>query len=220
MMDTRNANLLGVLNFKRADVVRAAIAQKPLLLYLQETQLPDIKKFSFDDFILDDASTAELTCRLETVLSKHEVDDSDVATTSKTPEEVPPSAKVQAVDTKQNPENTDLLEVVVLREPRENAGKVIIDGLEFSASGFGIISDGNLVNLTYRELELFSLFVNNPDFVFTRNQILTILWEHNDSTSRLVDVHIRRIRSKIGINHARHLSTVRGHGYSWQQSVQ
>ncbi|MDR2082177.1 MAG: winged helix-turn-helix domain-containing protein [Candidatus Ancillula trichonymphae] len=213
LIDAQNAGLLEVLSFNGSGDVRASLRRKPMLFYAQTAQIgsTDMRNCSFDDFIVEDASTAELIYRLEAILDKR-----------KKYNAAPQEAKsdgTSAADPKEQAKSGCLLSDVVLREPHENAGKVVVDGLKFSASGFGIEVDGVSVNLTYKELELFSLFVNNPDFVFNRSQILTILWGHNDGTSRLVDVHIRRIRSKIGINHTRHLSTVHGHGYSWQKLV-
>ncbi|MDR1447792.1 MAG: winged helix-turn-helix domain-containing protein [Candidatus Ancillula sp.] len=211
LIDVQNISLLEVLSFKNSVALRTAIAQKPLLVYTQETKVTSIKSFSFDDFVVDTASTTEIYCRLEIALDKR-----------KTPDTSPRQEEVEKFTVAEIPtanSESSLLNDITLHEPRDNADKVIIGVLKFSASGFGVEINGKSANLTYRELELFSLFVNNPNFVFTRSQILSILWEQNDSTSRLVDVHIRRIRSKIGINYARNLSTVRGHGYSWQTTT-
>lgn len=73
--------------------------------------------------------------------------------------------------------------------------------------------DGQTVELTLKEFELLHLMMNNPDIVFSREQIQDTIWGYAfDGESRTVDVHIRTLRQKLGS--AGHLvKTVRGVGY-------
>lgn len=73
---------------------------------------------------------------------------------------------------------------------------------------------GRPLNLTYREFELLKYLANNPGRVFTRGQLLQEVWGYDYyGGTRTVDVHIRRLRAKLGAEHETLLGTVRGVGY-------
>ncbi|MBP8178579.1 MAG: response regulator transcription factor, partial [Spirochaetes bacterium] len=70
------------------------------------------------------------------------------------------------------------------------------------------------VSLTFKEFELLKLFIENKGVVFTRQELLSRIWgiEYIGGT-RTVDVHIRRLRSKIGDEFNNIIETVRNVGY-------
>jgi len=73
--------------------------------------------------------------------------------------------------------------------------------------------DGSPVDLTRREYDLFQFLCENPRRVFTRAQLLRLVWGYDMvGTERTVDVHIRRLRVKLG-DCASIIATVRGVGY-------
>lgn len=73
---------------------------------------------------------------------------------------------------------------------------------------------GRPLDLTFREFELLSFLANNPNRVFTRSQLLSEVWGYDYfGGTRTVDVHIRRLRAKLGPEHEHFLATVRGVGY-------
>lgn len=75
--------------------------------------------------------------------------------------------------------------------------------------------NGLPLNLTYKEFELLKFFAQNPGRVFTRVQLLSRVWGHDYyGGTRTVDVHVRRLRSKLGTEHEHLISTVRNVGYS------
>jgi DNA-binding response OmpR family regulator len=70
------------------------------------------------------------------------------------------------------------------------------------------------LDLTYREFELLKYLVLNPGRVFTRGQLLQEVWGYDYyGGTRTVDVHIRRLRAKLGAEHDALIGTVRGVGY-------
>jgi DNA-binding response OmpR family regulator len=70
------------------------------------------------------------------------------------------------------------------------------------------------LDLTYREFELLKYLVQNPGRVFTRGQLLQEVWGYDYfGGTRTVDVHIRRLRAKLGAEHESLIGTVRGVGY-------
>ncbi len=73
--------------------------------------------------------------------------------------------------------------------------------------------DGEVVNLTYKEFEMLNLLLQNRGLVFSRDQILSRIWEYEfDGESRTVDVHIRTLRQKLK-SAGKYIETVRGIGY-------
>ena len=73
---------------------------------------------------------------------------------------------------------------------------------------------GRPLDLTYREFELLRFLVAHPRRVFTRGQLLQEVWGYDYyGGTRTVDVHIRRLRAKLGADHEHLIGTVRGVGY-------
>jgi two-component system, OmpR family, response regulator len=76
-----------------------------------------------------------------------------------------------------------------------------------------LLRDGGPVDLTRREFDLFQFLCENPRRVFTRAQLLRLVWGYDMvGTERTVDVHIRRLRVKLG-DCSSSIATVRGVGY-------
>lgn len=89
------------------------------------------------------------------------------------------------------------------------AGAVIIDEASYSAR-----LGGRLLDLTYKEFELLKHLVQHPGRVFTRAQLLQEVWGYDYyGGTRTVDVHVRRLRAKLGVDHEVLIGTVRGVGY-------
>lgn len=79
--------------------------------------------------------------------------------------------------------------------------------------------NGELIELTPTEFSLMELFMKNPEKAFTRDQLLDEIWGDNFfGESKIVDVNIRRIRSKIEEDPAnpKYLNTVWGIGYRYR----
>lgn len=77
--------------------------------------------------------------------------------------------------------------------------------------------DNEPVDFTYLEYALFTFLVTHPDRVYSREALLRRVWGTDYyGGSRTVDVHVRRIRSKIGGELSDRLQTVRNVGYMWK----
>ncbi len=75
---------------------------------------------------------------------------------------------------------------------------------------------GEPMDLTYMEYELLRFLVGNPGRVWSREQLLSKVWGYEYyGGARTVDVHVRRLRSKLGQERASWISTVRSVGYRW-----
>ena len=78
---------------------------------------------------------------------------------------------------------------------------------------------GNPLDLTYMEYELLKFLGSHPGKVFTREVLLSRVWGYEYyGGARTVDVHIRRLRAKLGDEHANLIHTVRSVGYRFGQS--
>jgi len=79
--------------------------------------------------------------------------------------------------------------------------------------------DGKPLDLTYMEYELLKFLASHPGKVFTRETLLSRVWGYEYyGGARTVDVHIRRLRAKLGEEHANLIQTVRSVGYRFGQS--
>jgi DNA-binding response OmpR family regulator len=78
---------------------------------------------------------------------------------------------------------------------------------------------GRPLDLTYMEHELLKFFATHPGKVFTRETLLSRVWGYEYyGGARTVDVHVRRLRAKLGDEHANWIQTVRSVGYRFGQS--
>jgi DNA-binding response OmpR family regulator len=78
---------------------------------------------------------------------------------------------------------------------------------------------GRPLSLTFMEYELLKFLATHPGKVFTRETLLSRVWGYEYyGGARTVDVHVRRLRAKLGEEHANVISTVRSVGYRFGQS--
>ncbi|MER6009308.1 winged helix-turn-helix domain-containing protein [Streptomyces bluensis] len=76
--------------------------------------------------------------------------------------------------------------------------------------------DGRPLDLTYLEFELLAHLVTHPHRVHTRDQLVTTVWGYGHvGDGRTVDVHIARLRRKLGAEHRQAIQTVRRVGYKY-----
>ncbi|MDQ0699108.1 winged helix-turn-helix domain-containing protein [Streptomyces anulatus] len=96
-------------------------------------------------------------------------------------------------------------------EAGASAGPVRIDATRRTASVDGVVLD-----LTYLEFELLSHLVAYPHRVHTRDQLVTTVWGYGHvGDGRTVDVHVARLRRKLGAEYRRSIQTVRRVGYKY-----
>lgn len=80
--------------------------------------------------------------------------------------------------------------------------------------------DGRPLDLTYLEFELLAHLVAHPNRVHTRDQLVTTVWGYGHvGDGRTVDVHIARLRRKLGAEHRTAIQTVRRVGYKYTPPV-
>ena len=88
-------------------------------------------------------------------------------------------------------------------------------GLDRDRQAHRVSVDGRPVELSYREYELLAFLAEHPGRVFSRRQLVNSVWNGADVGSRTVDVHVRRLRMKLG-RYAAGIVTVRNVGYRYE----
>lgn len=91
-----------------------------------------------------------------------------------------------------------------------------IDDLTLNLATYQAYLGSEPINFTYLEYALFAFLVTHPGRTYSREVLLRRVWGSDYyGGSRTVDVHVRRIRSRIGAELSRRLETVRNVGYLW-----
>lgn len=94
-------------------------------------------------------------------------------------------------------------------DPTITTGSLVIDEATYS-----VRLRGRVLDLTYKEFELLRYLAQHPGRVFTRAQLLQEVWGYEYfGGTRTVDVHVRRLRAKLGTDHEVLIGTVRNVGY-------
>lgn len=88
------------------------------------------------------------------------------------------------------------------------AGELYVNTTARAASVGGVP-----VSLTAREFDLMVFFMSHPDTVYSREQLLRLVWQWDFGDLSTVTVHIKRLRAKLGEHHR--VQTVWGRGYVW-----
>lgn len=90
-----------------------------------------------------------------------------------------------------------------------------VGSLSVNTAGHIVSVNDEEVTLTNKEYKLLLLFLEHPGIVFTRDQLLDRIWGYSfDGESRTVDVHIRTLRTKLGVC-GEMIETIRGVGYKF-----
>lgn len=95
-----------------------------------------------------------------------------------------------------------------------------IGALELKPDRYEVLLEGEPLELTYKEFELFKFLATHPGRVFSRDQLLNQVWGYNFiGGTRTVDVHVRRLRAKLGPRYAALIDTVRNVGYRFAEAL-
>lgn len=100
-------------------------------------------------------------------------------------------------------------------QPRQESGPVL-DAGEFTIhrDRYLVVKGESEISLPRKEFELLYLLVSRPDKVLTREEILTLIWGDDVVVGdRTIDVHIRKIRKKLGTSS---IKTIKGVGYKFE----
>ena len=98
--------------------------------------------------------------------------------------------------------------------------RVVFGDLSLDFARYEVALHGEPMGLTFKEFELLKFLVTHPERVYSRDQLLNQVWGYDYiGGTRTVDVHIRRLRAKLGPRHSSLISTVRNVGYKCLQTL-
>ena len=101
-----------------------------------------------------------------------------------------------------------------LKEEEQNSETLNVGGIEINREAYKIVMDDKEIVLPRKEFELFYLLASKPGKVFTREEILDKVWGNEVIVGgRTIDVHIRKLREKIG---EELFKTIKGVGYKFE----
>lgn len=90
-------------------------------------------------------------------------------------------------------------------------------GLELNLATYQVTVDGTPVDFAFMEYELLKFLITHPERAFSREALLSRVWDYDYyGGARTVDVHVRRVRAKLGAVHGARIKTVRGVGYRFE----
>ncbi len=102
----------------------------------------------------------------------------------------------------------------------EDGGTITAGSLVIDEATYSVRLRGKLLDLTYKEFELLKYLAQHPGRVFTRSQLLQEVWGYDYfGGTRTVDVHVRRLRAKLGTDYEVLIGTVRNVGYRFVPEV-
>jgi two-component system alkaline phosphatase synthesis response regulator PhoP len=106
----------------------------------------------------------------------------------------------------------------LLRRYKEAPGVsniIVLKGFTIDKDRYVVVREGAEITLVRKEFELLQFLVSRPDKVVTREEIFANVWGENVVVGdRTIDVHIRRIREKLGIDS---IKTIKGVGYKFEE---
>ena len=112
------------------------------------------------------------------------------------------------------PAELDARMKILTAPDEESAARVEVGGLLIDEAAYSMSLDDQPLDLTYTEFELLKYLATHPGRVFSREQLLTEVWGYDYyGGTRTVDVHVRRLRAKLGPEHESLIGTVRNVGY-------
>lgn len=114
------------------------------------------------------------------------------------------TSRIKALLRRNHPINTET----------ENTNKIVFDDLVIDKESYVVTFKDKNISLPKKEFELISLLCSRPNKVFTRDEIYAHIWGDNVIVGdRTIDVHVRKIREKIGLDN---IKTVKGVGYKFE----
>ncbi|MFE6686773.1 winged helix-turn-helix domain-containing protein [Streptomyces sp. NPDC057743] len=99
--------------------------------------------------------------------------------------------------------------------PQEPTGETAAEPIEIDTAARTVAIDGRQLDIPRLEFDLLAHLVLHPRRAFTRQQLMVAVWPDCRSSARTVDVHIARLRRRLGPRRRKLISTVFGVGYKY-----
>lgn len=106
----------------------------------------------------------------------------------------------------------------ILRRTLGNVGGDVLEagGIVLDKAAHIVKIDGESVDLSYKEFELLSYFIENQGIALSREKILNNVWNYDYfGDARTIDTHVKKLRSKLG-NKGEYIRTIWGMGYKFE----
>ena len=129
-----------------------------------------------------------------------------------------PGSNVTAAVAVSGPPAPVVLDAAPAERPQPGVGSADRPEIEVDRNAYRASVDGRVLGLSFREFELLAFLVDHPGRVFTRRQLVSSVWEGAAVGDRTVDVHVRRLRVKLG-RAAERITTIRNVGYRFEPAV-
>ena len=106
----------------------------------------------------------------------------------------------------------------ILRRTRDEEAQETLEagGIELDKTAHIVKLDGEVVELSYKEFELLTYFMENKGVALSREKILNNVWNYDYfGDARTIDTHVKKLRSKLG-DKGNYIKTVWGMGYKFE----
>ena len=106
----------------------------------------------------------------------------------------------------------------ILRRTNSNMGEDILEsgGIRIDRAAHTVIIDGQTIDLSYKEFELLTYFMENKGLALSREKILNHVWNYDYfGDARTIDTHVKKLRSKMG-SKGDLIKTIWGMGYKYE----
>ena len=105
----------------------------------------------------------------------------------------------------------------ILRSSNHVVGEVMnVGGIEINKAAHQVTIDGKPIELSYKEFELLTYFVENQGIALSREKILNNVWNYDYfGDARTIDTHVKKLRSKLG-EKGDYIKTIWGMGYKFE----
>ena len=112
---------------------------------------------------------------------------------------------------------TARVDAIIRRVYSKDAGEIIeIGGIEMDKSAHLATVDGNPMELSFKEFELLTYFLENQGIALSREKILNNVWNYDYfGDARTIDTHVKKLRSKLG-EKGEYIKTIWGMGYKFE----
>ena len=108
------------------------------------------------------------------------------------------------------------VEAILRRTTAQEEKAIEVGGIKLDKSAHEVYVDGKKLELSFKEFELLSYFVENKGIALSREKILNNVWNYDYyGDARTIDTHVKKLRSKMG-NKGECIKTIWGMGYKFE----
>lgn len=113
------------------------------------------------------------------------------------------------------------VEAILRRSRQESSGEILeFSGIRLDKNAHMVMIDGKGVDLSYKEFELLTYFMENKGIALSREKILNNVWNYDYfGDARTIDTHVKKLRSKMG-EKGNLIKTIWGLGYKMEEALE